>query len=114
MTLNQKQAEFFHTLCRFGVWCESEGIEFIGAELFRSPEQAAINAANGVGIKNSVHRKKLAIDLFRLVNGKISWNKEDYRKAGEKWKTFHPSARWGGDFRRRDAVHFSFEHNGVM
>jgi hypothetical protein len=25
-----------------------------------------------------------------------------------------PDARWGGDFRNRDCVHFSFEHGGTM
>ncbi len=37
----------------------------------------------------------------------------DYKVLGDKWKTMHSLARWGGDFRRADGGHFSLEHNGV-
>ena len=114
MGINQKQATFCYTICLFVVRCKEElGIEFAGAEFFRTPEMAELYAKQGKGIKNSNHRLKLAWDLFRVKNGKVTWDTEDYREAGELWKTMHPLARWGGDFRRRDAVHFSFEHNGV-
>ncbi len=114
MSLNKKQVRFTATLGRFLVWCADNGFEVIGAELYRTPEQAEIYARQGKGIKKSVHRKKLAIDLFRLKDGTITWDTEDYRTMGEKWKTMDPDARWGGDMRRRDAVHFSFIHNGVF
>lgn len=113
MSLNEKQVEFTRTLGKFLVWCDRRGYEVIGAELFRTREQAELYAAQGKGIKNSVHTKKLAIDLFRYKDGKVTWAHEDYRPLGEKWETMHPLARWGGRFQRRDAVHFSFEHNGV-
>ena len=114
MSLNTKQADFTRAVGKFLVWCDQAGIDVILAEAYRTREQAEIYAAQGKGIKNSVHTKKLAVDLFRYLDGTITWNTEDYRKMGEKWKKLHPMARWGGDFRRRDAVHFSFEHNGVM
>jgi hypothetical protein len=91
------------------------GLFVILAEAFRTKEQAEIYAASGRGILNSVHRKKLAVDLFRYKDGTISWDVEDYTQLGQYWKTLHPDARWGGDFLgRRDAVHFSFEHNGYL
>ena len=114
MTLNEKQVEFMRTLAAFLSWCFARGYEVIGAELYRTPEQAALYAKEGKGIKNSVHTKKLAIDLFRYVGGKVSWSADDYADMGAKWKAMHSMARWGGDFKNRDAVHFSFEHNGVM
>ena len=113
MSLNSKQAAFTYKIACLIVWANKQGYELIGAELFRTPEQAALYAKQGKGIKNSVHRKKLALDMFLLKDGKITWDTEDYRPIGEKWKTMHEDARWGGDFRGRDAVHFSFEHNGV-
>ncbi len=113
MGLNTKQAEFTYTMAKFLVWCHDNGFVVIGAELYRTPEQAEIYAKAGKGIKNSVHTKKLALDIFRLKDGTITWDKEDYREMGEKWKSMDERARWGGDFKKRDAVHFSFEHNGV-
>ncbi len=114
MSLNQKQARFTYKIAQLIVWAKEElGVGLIGAELFRTKEQAQIYADQGKGIKNSVHTKKLALDMFVFKNGKLSWDTEDYRPIGEKWKTMDPDARWGGDFKGRDAVHFSFEHGGV-
>lgn len=113
MTLNQKQAEFTYTMGCFIVWAFENKHQLIGAEWFRPPELAELYAQQGRGIKNSVHRYKLAVDLFLLKNGTVTWNTEDYRVLGEKWESMHPLARWGGRFKNRDAVHFSFEHNGV-
>ena len=112
MTLNQKQAEFTRTLGHFIVWCFRNDYEVIGAELYRTKEQAEIYVKQGKGILNSVHRLKLAIDLFRVINGVVSWDVEAYEPLGKQWKTMHPDARWGGDFKGRDCVHFSFEHQG--
>jgi hypothetical protein len=114
MALNAKQARFTAKIASLIVWANRKGYDLIAAELHRTPEQAAINAEKGVGIKNSVHTKKLALDMFLLINGRISWDTEDYRPIGRKWVTMDEDARWGGDFKRRDAVHFSFIHKGIM
>ncbi len=114
MGLNTKQARFTEKIARFIVWAADEGYQLIGAEWFRTAEQAEIYAKQGKGIKNSVHRKKLAVDLFLMKDGTITWDIEDYRPLGEEWERFDDDARWGGNFRNRDAVHFSFIHNGVM
>ena len=95
------------------VWAYSHGYAIRMGEVLRTKEQAEIYAEQGKGIINFVHRKKLAADLYLSIEGKVTWNVEDYRPLGEKWKSLHPDARWGGDWPRRDAVHFSFEHNGV-
>lgn len=113
MGLNAKQVEFTKCMAEFQVWCFKKGYEIIEAESFRPRWVAEEYARRGKGIKNSVHTKKLARDLFRVVGGTVSWNTEDYAALGKEWKRRHPLARWGGDFRNRDAVHFSFEHNGV-
>lgn len=114
MSLNAKQVEFTRCVGKLLTYASKYGLDVILAEAFRTPEQARIYAEQGKGIKNSVHTKKLAVDLFRFKDGTISWNTDDYARLGEYWKSLHPLARWGGDFKRRDAVHFSFEHNGVM
>jgi len=115
LSLNRKQVEFTRTLAYFLQWCFENDFEVIGAELYRTPAQAREYAKQGRGIVNSVHTKKLAIDLFVFdkETGKVTWDVERYAPLSAKWKQMHPCARWGGDFRNRDAVHFSFEHNGV-
>ena len=114
MTLNEKQALFTATVAKWMVWCEDNGYPIILAEAFRPPWVAEEYARQGKGIKNSVHTKKLAVDVFRVVDGRVTWDLEAYEPIGAKWKSMHPLARWGGDFRNRDAVHHSFEHNGIM
>jgi hypothetical protein len=113
VSLNQKQVEFMRTLAAFLSWCFARDIEVIGGELFRTPAQAEIYAEQGKGIRNSNHTKKLAIDLFRYKGGTVTWDTDDYQEMGQQWKSMHPMARWGGDFANRDAVHFSFWHQGV-
>lgn len=113
MTLNEKQALFTETVAEWMVWCFHNGYPIILAEAFRPPELAAIYAAEGRGIRNSNHTKKLAVDVFRVVDGVVTWDLAAYEPIGYKWKCMHELARWGGDFRNRDAVHFSFEHRGI-
>lgn len=114
MNLNQKQADFAYHIAKLIVWARDHGIHVMGAEWYRTPEQAEIYARQGKGIVKSNHRLKLALDLFVVANGRVTWDHAPYMKLGQKWKTMHPLARHGGDFRNRDSVHFSFEHNGVI
>jgi hypothetical protein len=113
--LNRKQAEFAYHVATLIVRARDElGIHCVGAEWYRTPEQAKIYAAQGKGITKSNHIVKLALDIFCLdANGAVTWDMAPYEKLGALWKTMHPLARWGGDFKGRDAVHFSFLHNGV-
>ena len=114
MSLNAKQVDFAYHIAQLIVWANENRLPVIGAEWYRTKEQAEIYARTGRGIKNSNHRRKLAVDLFRYVPGQgVTWDLAAYAPLGEKWKTMHELARWGGDFRNRDAVHFSFLHNGV-
>lgn len=113
MSLNRKQVRFTRKMAQFLVWCFENGYHVILAEAFRPRWVAEEYAKQGKGIKNSVHTKKLACDLFLIKNGKITWDPEDYRPLGKKWKSMDRDARHGLDFRNRDAVHFSFFHKGV-
>lgn len=112
MTLNEKQVLFTKTLGRLLAYAARRNIDVILAEAFRTTEQARIYHKKGKGIINSVHCKKLAADLFIYKDGTVTWDPEDYRQLGEHWKKLNDFCRWGGDFKGRDAVHFSFEHNG--
>ena len=114
MSLTDKQVEFTRTMAYFQVWCVEQGYRIIEAESFRPVWVAEEYARQGKVIKNSVHTKKLARDIFLKKGGTITWNPADYAEMGAKWKSMHPLARHGGDFRNRDSVHFSFIHGGVM
>lgn len=118
MTLGEKQRLFMQLLGQFLIWIHGSGYAVTGGELERSQAQADANAASGVGISNSLHLKRLAIDLnlFLRVEGQWEYQQlsEAYQPLGEKWKSMHELCRWGGDFQTRpDGNHFSLEHEGV-
>lgn len=100
-------------LARLIIWINKQGWHVRIGEVHRTREQAALYAKRGKGIKNSVHCLKLAADLFLNTGQGVTWDVEAYAALGKQWKQLHRCARWGGDFKNRDAVHFSFIHNGV-
>ena len=112
--LSDKQRDFPLMLAALITWAyEHQGYELTLGEAYRTPEQAAWNAAQGKGISNSLHTKRLAIDLNLFIDGVYQTDSEAYRPLGTKWKTLHHLARWGGDFSRPDGNHFSLEHDGT-
>ena len=67
--------------------------------------------------RRSCHKLRLAIDLnlFMMEDGAMTFCRKssDHLVFGTYWKTLHPLARWGGDFRRPDGNHYSFTQWGV-
>ena len=116
MTLSEKQmlfADLVGVLIMKVVDLGYDGVTF--GEAYRTVEQAALYAASGKGIKNSVHCKRLAVDLNAFKDGHYLTDAASYKPLGEYWKSLDPSCRWGGDFTHlSDPFHFSFEHEGVM
>lgn len=86
------------------------GVTF--GEAYRTPEQAALNAAKGSGISNSLHTERLAIDLNLFQDGVYITDDHGHRELGTWWKTLGPSYRWGGDFTRADPNHYSITPDG--
>ena len=106
------QSHFFFLLCRFGLWLEAQGYQVSEGEGWRTPEQAAVYAANGKGILLSLHRDRMAMDLIiRDQTGK-EVGPEDYARAGAAWKALDDGCAWGGDFARKDDQHFSHRYGG--
>lgn len=114
MTLEEKQQRFTELVARLITWAYENGYALTFGEAWRTPEQAALNAAKGSGITNSLHIKRLAIDLNLFLDGQYQTVTEAYRRLGEYWKTLDPEARWGGDFMRPDGNHFSITHDGFQ
>lgn len=76
-------------------------------DAYRSPEAAEIYAKQGKGIKNSLHCKRLAIDLNLISpDGKYLTETKDYEKFGVFWESLDPLNRWGGRFSKPDGNHF--------
>ena len=63
MTLGEKQRTFTRLIGELITWAYENGYELTFAEAYRTPEQSALNAKSGAGISNSLHMKRLAVDL---------------------------------------------------
>lgn len=113
MKLGAKQELFMRLLPRLIDKAHELGYELRGGELERSEAAALWYASQGKGIKNSLHRLRLAIDLHLFIKGVYQTSSEAHRILGEYWKSLHPLCRWGGDFKKPDGNHYSIEHNGV-
>ena len=113
MSLNHKQMMFASDVGKLLTYATRTGQPVILAEAFRTAYQAKEYARTGKGIKNSAHCKKLAVDLFRYEDGTIIWRRNAYYDLGKYWKGLRVGNVWGGDWKRRDCVHFSRLHKGV-
>ena len=117
MQLGAKQECFSRSLAKLLMKAESLGYGVRLRELMRSKEQAELYALQGKGVKNSVHRHSLAIDLYLTVDGELKWDGDCYGILATYWESLsEPELEhcWGGKFRRRDVYHYSIKHNGVM
>lgn len=91
------------------------GLEYTWGEAYRPPEIARIYAERGVGIANSLHCQRLAIDIYLWKDGEIIWDGPEYGYLAIYWLGLHPDNRWGGKFKRyKDIYHYSMEYNGIQ
>lgn len=109
MTLSEKQALFTVMIAKLIFWADEHGYRLTFGEAYRTPEQAALNAKNGKGIKNSLHTQRLAVDFNLFKNGVWLNKSTDHQPLGEYWESI--GGTWGGRF--NDGNHYSLEHNGV-
>jgi hypothetical protein len=114
MTLGEKQKLLPQLVAKLITFAYENGYQLTFGEALRTPEQAKLDAQKGIGIENSLHTIKLAIDLNLFKNGTYLTSTGDYKPLGDYWKTLHPLCRWGGDFKSRpDGDHFSITHEGL-
>lgn len=113
MTLGEAQRAFTLCAAKLIIWVYDQGWELSFGDAYRSPEEAQRQAQAGRGIVNSLHTSRLAVDLNLFINGEYKTLTSDYAPLGDYWKSLHPLARWGGDFKTRpDGNHFSFAWEG--
>lgn len=138
MSLSAARVRFTRCLGKLLVECDRLGLEVVADELKRHELVAEWNATHcrvyvgkqrcertqaqhgpnehdfrPIGIRESTHRRALAIDLYILEGGRISNDREKYAQLGAYWKGLDPELRWGGDFEGfPDLGHFSHEWQG--
>lgn len=66
-----------------------------------------------IGIKNSLHRESLAIDLYlsQKSTRRMVWSRHHYELLGDYWESLHELCVWGGRF--GDLGHFAVKHRGM-
>ncbi len=107
MSLSERQQRFAVMVAKLVMHVQSlPGYAVTLGEAYRTPEQAALNAAKGIGIKDSLHCSRLAVDLNLFINGVYQSQTFAYKELGEFWKGL--GGTWGGDFTRQDGNHFEY------
>jgi hypothetical protein len=98
--LHKARVEYTGHLAHLILWIFAQGYEvMIGQEGLKHME-------------GSLHYQGLADDLLIFKDEVYLKNTEDYRFAGEYWKSLSPLCAWGGDFQKADGNHFSRSFGG--
>ena len=111
MTLGAKQRKFTLMLAELIQFAYANGYELTFGEAYRDPRIAELNAQAGTGISNSLHSKRLAVDLNLFIIGVYQETSDSHKPLGDYWESIGGS--WGGRFSKPDGNHYSLEHEGV-
>jgi hypothetical protein len=99
MNLGQKQQLFAKYVQKMILFVFENDMGCTLGEAYRTPEQAAIYAQQGKGIKDSLHCQRLAIDINLFDKcGAYLTDSADYKSVGAYWKSLDPACEWGGDW----------------
>ena len=86
------------------------GFEIRGGDLFRDPRaHGKIGEQGPYGKAHSDHKRKCAIDLNLMKDGKLVRSTEGHRELGEWWEAQNPLNYWGGRF--DDGNHYGMKRN---
>lgn len=115
MSLSQLQQQFTVAVSQLIQFAHEQGIGLTFGDAYRDPRlHGQWGQKESYSAAHSVHKMRLAVDFNVFVDGEYisDGSHPAYEKLGKKWKSLHPLARWGGDFKSKDAGHFSFEYSG--
>lgn len=114
-SLRETQVAFTYAVGRLILHvAENPGWAITLGECYRPAETALMYERKGLGIANSLHTKRLAIDVNLFYQGHYCTDTSSYEWLANYWKTLDKRACWGGDFEKRpDGNHFSFTWEGV-
>ena len=108
-TLNKMQFKFTLMVADLIKFAYDNGYTLTFGEAYRTPEQAQINADKGIGIKNSLHTQRLAVDFNLFKDGNFLTSSQDHLPLGTYWESLGGS--WGGRF--KDGNHYSLSFKGL-
>ena len=108
MKLWEQQAQFAQDIATLIKYIGEQGYHCTFSDAYRDPIMAAIYAKEHKGIKDSLHCKRLAVDLniFDPKGNFITLDTPMYEQFGLFWEKLDSYNRWGGHFARRDYNHF--------
>jgi len=111
MTLFDKQTIFAENVQHLIWYIGSIGHRCTLGEVYRTKEQAEIYVKAGKGILDSLHCKKLAIDINIFDNqGNYLTDIQSLEPFGKYWESLNKLNRWGGRFKELpDADHFEMQ-----
>jgi len=110
MTLHDKQWLFMQNVAKLIAEIDRLGYTASFGEAWRTPEQAAINAKKGIGIKNSPHLVRLAVDINLFKNGVFLQDSKSHEPFGIYWESLNQENKWGGKFNRADGNHYQMDN----
>ena len=96
MSLRKHQSEFMRALGLLILYAYHMGYELTGGDL---------HATSGHK-NNSLHYRKLAIDLNLFKDGEYLTETDDHRPLGAFWESLDERCRWGG--RWNDGNHYEY------
>lgn len=102
MSLRTKQSQFLHMTQLLIAYAHMLGYELTYGDAKR-PDDCTY------GRPQSLHKKRLALDLNLFKDGVYLSSTEDHVQLGEFWEFIGGS--WGGRF--NDGNHYSLEHEGL-
>ena len=106
MTLRERQWLFMQNVAKLIAEIDRLGYTASFGETWRAPEQAAINAFRGTGIKNSLHTQRLAIDINLFKDGVFLTDGTGHKELGQYWESLHPLNKNGRNFPKPDSNHY--------
>lgn len=99
MSLVSQQDLFLRDVVKLLAEAWRLGFTVTGGELFRTQDQQNIYIAQRKSkTSNSMHLRRLAIDLNLFLEGRLA-TAEEIKPLGQYWEGLNPANRWGGSWR---------------
>lgn len=99
MELYEKQAKFAQDVSKLIQYIFDKGMLCSLGEAYRTPQQAFIYSQQHIGIENSLHCKRLAVDINLISSeGFYFKNTSAYGDLGRYWESLDSCNKWGGNF----------------